>query len=200
MPLRVSGVTLSKISPSTDSQIMDELFTSLVYGSVSNRSYGRSTLLACDILADISIRSSGSGFQKLQTTSVEPAALGPGCRSWRDPFYHLDPLLSHRLNLVLHSLTYHQVPNSPEAAGYWGPLSGQVDHGAPLGRLAAPQWRSSLPPGHFRLGVPRAHFCPCHTARSLRAARLDAASLTFSVRGAVWRQPCPLPAWPPGTL
>lgn len=80
MPLRVSGVTLSEISPSTDSQIMDELFTSLVYGSVSNRSYGRSTLLACDILADISIRSSGSGFQKLQT-SVEPAAHGPGCRS-----------------------------------------------------------------------------------------------------------------------
>lgn len=177
---------------------MDELFTSLVYGSVSNRSYGRSTLL-CDILADISIRSSGSGFQKLQTTSVEPAALGPGCRSWRDPFYHLDPLLSHRLNLVLH------FPHLPPSAklprgrrllgtfvwtgGPWG-SSGPLL--CPSGALSA-SWA-------FPVGVPRAHFCPCHTARSLRAARLGAASLTFSVRGAVWRQPCPLPAWPPGTL
>lgn len=91
MPLRISGVTQSEISLSIDSQIMDELFTSLVYGSVSNRSYRRSMLLACEVLADISIRSSGSGFQKLQMTSVEPAAHGAGCRSWWDPpFHHLD--------------------------------------------------------------------------------------------------------------
>lgn len=92
----------------------------------------------------------GSRNLRRRVESQPLAVLGAGHGG--TSFHHLDLLLSHRLNLVLRSLTYHQLPDSPEATDYWRPLSGQVDHGAPLGHPAAAQWPSSLPPGHFRLG------------------------------------------------
>ncbi|CAI9165810.1 unnamed protein product [Rangifer tarandus platyrhynchus] len=143
---------------------MDELFTSLVYGSVSNRSYRRNMLLACEVLADISIRSSGSMFQKLQTTSVEPAAHGAGCRSWWDPPFTtlicLKPLFKPGSSFS------HLTPSAKLPRGHRLPAAFVWTGGAallpPVALLSA-SWA-------FPVGVPQAHFCPRHTARSLRAA------------------------------
>lgn len=101
----------------------------------------------------------------------------PGC--WmRDlagpPFTTLTHSSSHCLNLVLPflDLSPQKVPDSSETTDYQAAF---VWEGGTMGLLQdtllpSCQRASSLPPGHFQLGVPRPAFCPCHPVRSLRAA------------------------------